>query len=295
MKNNYFSKKLIILLSILSSNLIASIAGGGAGAEVNHYFLPQDKERIKYVLDETFFGLDGIAPRKFKLASYWLTDPSFVDKLIDLKRRGTDVQVIYDSSSPDHDSTIMDRLLNGNIEPVLTPAQDSDAFMPRSGRSMHNKSMVVDDMVFTGSANYTEAGFGVNDETVMVINSPVMARQFEANFDAIQNRTFDDYIGHIANKSSSSSFRSLVDRLYTKNETFKKKWNLKSINKHDSISHFQAYALLPKNDLSNGTRFMTAPQRKFLQDRGIGTINMYSSKAFKKIAEIKSSELLAKK
>ena len=294
MKMNYFSKKLIILLSILSSNLTAFVAGGGAGTETKSYFLPQDTEHIKAVLDETFFGLDGNAPRKVKLASYWLTDPIFVDKLIDLKRRGTDVQVVYDSSS-DHDSSIMDRLLNGNIEPVLTPAQDSDAFMPRSGRSMHNKSMVVDDMVFTGSANYTEAGFGVNDETIMVINSPVMAKQFEANFDAIQNRTFDDYIGHIANKSSSSSFRSLVDRLYTKNETFKKKWNLKSINKHDSISHLQAYALLPKNDLSNGTRFMTAPQLKFLQDRGIGIINMYSSKAFKKIAEIKSSELLAKK
>ena len=82
MKINYFSKKLIILLSILSSNLISFVAGGGAGAEVNHYFLPKDTERIKAVLDETFFGLDGNAPRTVKLASYWLMDKKIIDKLI---------------------------------------------------------------------------------------------------------------------------------------------------------------------------------------------------------------------
>ena len=270
MKINYFSKKLIILLSILSSNLISFVAGGGAGAEVNHYFLPQDKERIKDVLDETFFGLDGIAPRKVKLASYWLTDPSFVDKLIDLKRRGTDVQVIYDSSSPDHDSTIMDRLLNGNIEPVLTPAQDSDVFMPRSDRLMHNKSMVVDDMVFTGSANYTVPGFGVNDETVTVYNSPVTARQFEANFDKIQNRTFDAYISHKLNdRRPSDYFRDLFKKLYRKNETFKRKCDLKGVGKIVS-------GKLP-------TEYMLEELRKY----GVRTTNMSYDEAYEIIGKIK--------
>ena len=269
MKMNYFSKKLIILLSILSSNLIAFVAGGEAGIETKHYFLPEDTERIKAVLDKALVGLDGIAPRKVKLASYWLTDPSFVDKLVDLKRRGTDVQVIYDSSS-DHDSSIMDRLLNGNIEPVLTPAQDRDVFMPRGDRLMHNKSMVVDDMVFTGSANYTGAGFGVNDETVTVFKSPVTARQFEANFDKIQNRTFDAYISHKLNdRRPSDYFRDLFKKLYRKNETFKRKCDLKGVGKIVS-------GKLP-------TEYMLEELRKY----GVRTTNMSYDEAYEIIGKIK--------
>ena len=270
MKMNYFSKKLIILLSILSSNLIASIVGGEAGIETKHYFLPEDTKRIKAVLDKALV-VDGIGkvPKKVKLASYWLTDISFIDKLINLKSRGTDVQVIYDSSQPNGD-TIMDKLLHGNIVPVLTPTKDSDNFMPRSDRLMHNKSMVVDDMVFTGSANYTVPGFGVNDETVTVYNSPVTARQFEANFDKIQNRTFDAYISHKLNdRRPSDYFRDLFKKLYKKNEIFKRKCDLKGVGKIVS-------GKLP-------TEYMLEELRKY----GVRTTNMSYDEAYEIIGKIK--------
>ena len=271
MKMNYFSKKLIIMLSILSSNLIAFVAGGGAGAEVNYYFLPKDTERIKAVLDETFFGLDGNAPRKVKLASYFLTDTVFIDKLINLKSRGTDVQVVYDSSSHTKCNDIMTRLLDGNIVPVLTPTRKAHDFMPSiSDRLMHNKSMVVDDMVFTGSANYTVPGFGVNDETVTVYNSPVTARQFEANFDKIQNRTFDAYISHKLNdRRPSDYFRDLFKKLYRKNETFKRKCDLKGVGKIVS-------GKLP-------IEYMLEELRKY----GVRTTNMSYDEAYEIIGKIK--------
>ena len=264
MKIKSFPKRLIVLLSILFSNLIASVTG----QEVKDYFLLREKESVKAVIDKTFFRLDGVVPKKVKLASYWLTnvrftDSNFVDKLIDLKRRGTEVEVIYDAAS--HDSlSVMRRFSNGGIVPVLTPAQKCKDFIPMDDyRLMHNKFMVVDDIVITGSANFTEVAFRVNDEAVMVINSPDIARQFGDEFDEIQKRTFDEYISHITSerepserepRSFSPSFKELFRKTYKTNANFRTKWHIKLeelelldlISSGDSGYSHQAFDLIAR-------------------------------------------------
>ena len=232
MKIKSFPKRLIVLLSILFSNLIASVTG----QEVKVYFLPRETESVKAVIDKTFFRLDGVVPKKVKLASYYLTDvrftdSNFVDKLIDLKRRGTEVEVIYDAAS--HDSlSVMRRFSNGGIVPVLTPAQKCKDFIPMDDyRLMHNKFMVVDDIVITGSANYTGVAFRNNDEAVMVINLPDIARQFGDEFDEIKKRTFNEYISHITSRREPNSFspffKELFRKTYKTNANFRTKWHIK--------------------------------------------------------------------
>ena len=121
---------------------------------------------------------------------------------------------------------------------------------------MHNKFMVVDDIVITGSANYTEVAFRVNDEAVMVINSPDIARQFGDEFDEIQKRTFDEYISHITSgkepESFSPSFKELFRKTYKTNANFRTKWHIKLeelglldlISSGDSVYSHQAFDLI---------------------------------------------------
>jgi phosphatidylserine/phosphatidylglycerophosphate/cardiolipin synthase-like enzyme len=107
--------------------------------------------------------------------AYSLTSAPIAKALVDAHRRGVKVQVILDHSQRTEKYSEADFLKNNGI-PTLIDAQHAIA---------HNKVMIIDDaIVLTGSFNFTRAAEEHNAENMLVINDPVLAKQYIENWHA---------------------------------------------------------------------------------------------------------------
>jgi phosphatidylserine/phosphatidylglycerophosphate/cardiolipin synthase-like enzyme len=105
--------------------------------------------------------------------AYSFTSAPIARALVEAKSRGLKVQVILDKSQETEKYSEADFLLHEGI-PTLIDPQHAIA---------HNKVMVLDDyQVLTGSFNFTRAAEENNAENLLVINDPVLARQYSENW-----------------------------------------------------------------------------------------------------------------
>jgi phosphatidylserine/phosphatidylglycerophosphate/cardiolipin synthase-like enzyme len=109
--------------------------------------------------------------------AYSFTSAPIARALVDAKSRGLKVQVILDKSQRTEKYSEADFLQHEGI-PTLIDPQHAIA---------HNKVMVLDNyLVLTGSFNFTRAAEENNAENLLVINDPVLARQYSENWLAHQ-------------------------------------------------------------------------------------------------------------
>jgi phosphatidylserine/phosphatidylglycerophosphate/cardiolipin synthase-like enzyme len=107
--------------------------------------------------------------------AYSFTSAPIAKALVDAHRRGVKVQVILDHSQWTEKYSEADFLENSGI-PTLIDAQHAIA---------HNKIMIIDDyVVLTGSFNFTRAAEEHNAENLLVINDPILAKQYIENWHA---------------------------------------------------------------------------------------------------------------
>ncbi len=107
--------------------------------------------------------------------AYSFTSAPIAEALVDAHRRGVKVQVILDHSQQTEKYSEADFLKHSGI-PTLIDAQHAIA---------HNKIMILDDaVVLTGSFNFTKAAEEHNAENLLVINDPVLAKQYIENWHA---------------------------------------------------------------------------------------------------------------
>ena len=107
--------------------------------------------------------------------AYSFTSAPIAEALVDAHRRGVKVQVILDHSQRTEKYSEADFLKHSGI-PTLIDAQHAIA---------HNKVMILDDaIVLTGSFNFTKAAEEHNAENLLVINDPVLAKQYIENWHA---------------------------------------------------------------------------------------------------------------
>jgi phosphatidylserine/phosphatidylglycerophosphate/cardiolipin synthase-like enzyme len=105
--------------------------------------------------------------------AYSFTSAPIAKALVDAHRRGVKVQVILDHSQRTEKYSEADFLRNSSI-PTLIDARHAIA---------HNKIMIIDDcVVLTGSFNFTKAAEEHNAENLLVINDPVLAKQYIENW-----------------------------------------------------------------------------------------------------------------
>jgi hypothetical protein len=101
--------------------------------------------------------------------AYSFTSAPIAKALVDAHRRGIKVQVILDHSQRTEKYSEADFVKNSGI-PTLIDAQHAIA---------HNKIMIIDEcVVLTGSFNFTRAAEEHNAENLLVINDPVLAKQY---------------------------------------------------------------------------------------------------------------------
>lgn len=107
--------------------------------------------------------------------AYSFTSAPIAKALVDAHRRGVQVQVILDRSQKTEKYSEADFLQHNEI-PTLIDAEHAIA---------HNKIMILDQyIVLTGSFNFTKAAEEHNAENLLVINDPVLAREFTDNWHA---------------------------------------------------------------------------------------------------------------
>jgi phosphatidylserine/phosphatidylglycerophosphate/cardiolipin synthase-like enzyme len=105
--------------------------------------------------------------------AYSFTSAPIAKALVDAHRRGVKVQVILDDSQRTEKYSEADFLRNSGI-PTLIDARHAIA---------HNKIIIIDGyLVLTGSFNFTRAAEEHNAENLLLINDPVLAKQYIANW-----------------------------------------------------------------------------------------------------------------
>jgi phosphatidylserine/phosphatidylglycerophosphate/cardiolipin synthase-like enzyme len=129
--------------------------------------------------------------RKVRIAAMLLGDPGILKALRQFKNK--DIEGVLD---PNQMRTVMPPPVGKSKQPpsLFWFTRDkkrfvgaaSHAFVPSDNNNfMHNKLMILDDMtVITGSYNFSEHA-EVNDENMLIIQSPAVARAYAQYFDAL--------------------------------------------------------------------------------------------------------------
>lgn len=265
---------LLVLLALWTSN---GRSMSEAHGPIQAYFLPKDQGAWKYDL---YSSLNG-AKRQVLVAMYWITDPQIIGKLIQLKKLGIDVKIIFDESSPDSHS-LANTFLENQIIPIMRPTSFYGI--------MHNKFVVIDDnLVLTGSANFTkvtlEQSEKFNNENILAIRIPSIAKEYVAAFFEIEEAIIKPYIYLIAQGILLSDYsKVIVSRLYEKNPTFTKILH-DIFERSDSMQKERLLKFFPI-EKSTWADDPTVKQKTFLWEKGISSVGMTRKEAFDLIGRL---------
>lgn len=132
------------------------------------------------------------ANESIDIAIYGYEDiPAITSALKHAKNRGVNIRFVYDEN-PDITKTFYK---SNDIIKNLSTCSQSDKISPDGGKLMHNKFWVFDrEKVITGSMNFSKSGlsgYDIND--VVIINSPEIAKLYEAEFEQMLNGKFHNY------------------------------------------------------------------------------------------------------
>lgn len=163
-----------VILGLVGAHPIASIAE----MAVQACFSPQGK-CSSHILRE----IDN-AKKELLVAVYAFTSESLAEALVRAKRRGVNVQVIIDREFDSRNQASKGKLLEAQKIPVRRLAGGRSSNSERDAGLMHQKFAIVDNqIVFTGSYNWTHSADTVNDENLLVFRDAApLAEEFRKIF-----------------------------------------------------------------------------------------------------------------
>lgn len=148
---------------------VASIQVG----EMQPYFCPGDGCANEMV--ELFHGADS----SIDCAVYSFTHDQMSQALVDAKSRGVSVRVFMDDTQAGNQYSEDELLLDAGIEVRL---DERSAYM-------HNKYCIIDDeIITTGSFNFSKNADTRNDENFLILHSSELARIYENDFNRLWQR-----------------------------------------------------------------------------------------------------------
>lgn len=174
-----------------------------AGTKIDIFFSPQDK-----CITNAVIPIINRAKEYIYIPTFLLTDKNVTAALISAKRRGVDVKIIIDALNASVQHTKHRELRAGNIK-VKTE---------NYAGKMHSKSMIVDDKyTIIGSMNFSYSGENKNDENLLVIENPDIAKAYKKFFlyqwDKIDNKWLK-YNARAEGKDSIGSCSDGLDNNY---------------------------------------------------------------------------------
>lgn len=106
--------------------------------------------------------------------AYSFTSAPIAEALLNAKKRGVNVKVILDKSQYKSEKYSSAKFLKNHDIPVWIDAKPAIA---------HNKIMIIDDqLVITGSFNFTKAAQEKNAENLLIIEDQFLAKQYLNNW-----------------------------------------------------------------------------------------------------------------
>ena len=118
--------------------------------------------------------IDG-AKKSIKVMAYGFTATNLAEALVRAKRRGVDVGLIQDEKSAQNNRETLPILLAAGID-VRSDGKHA---------IQHNKVMLIDDdIVITGSYNFTNSAEKRNAENIMIVRSSYAAKRYADNWKA---------------------------------------------------------------------------------------------------------------
>jgi phosphatidylserine/phosphatidylglycerophosphate/cardiolipin synthase-like enzyme len=141
------------------------------GAKIETYFSPEDEpgRRIKQLIRD--------AQRSIDFMAYSFTLDDLAEEMVASARRGVKVRGVFDDGqSRANVGTEFYNLLSAGL----------DVRLDGNENKMHHKVIIIDeDIVITGSYNFSVNAGTVNDENVIIIHSKDVANQYREEFERI--------------------------------------------------------------------------------------------------------------
>ncbi len=136
--------------------------------DLDIYFSPQDKSITNAVIP-----IIKNAQSYIYIPTFVLTEKGVTEELIKAKQRGVEVKIIIDALNASIKHSKHNELRQGKLK-VKTE---------NYAGKMHSKSMIVDDKyTIIGSMNFSNSGENKNDENLIIIKNPEIAKFYRAFF-----------------------------------------------------------------------------------------------------------------
>ncbi len=140
-------------------------------------------------------------------AVYLITDRNIASALVRAKNeRDIDVQFVSDEECLDARGNQIDYLWNNDVELFLY-------FSSRYEGKMHNKFVLIDNKVWTGSFNWTWSANHRNQENIIITDDRSVVRQFERQFEILKERCVTELSSNAGKKKKRRGVKENVKYL----------------------------------------------------------------------------------
>lgn len=161
------------------------------------YFSPKDKPITTQIIP-----LIDSAKKYIYMPVFLITHKELADSLLRASKRGVDVKVIIDATNA-HGSASKHKYLRQNGIKIKTE---------NFAGKCHSKSIIIDDTyTIIGSMNFSKSGEGVNDENLIIIKNPEIAKFYKTFFQYLWKRIPDKWLYKNARAESPDSIGSCSD------------------------------------------------------------------------------------
>lgn len=159
----------------------------------NAHEVPNPVVNVSGIQIQTFFSpggsaMDAIhaelnrATKNVRFMAFSMTDKNILNIMLQKKAAGVKVEGVFDTCLIPQYSIYWDLKKNG----VLTLGDGNQALM-------HHKVIIIDDStVITGSYNFSKSAQNKNQENMLIIKSPLIAKQYVDEYYKIRTAAFDN-------------------------------------------------------------------------------------------------------
>lgn len=161
------------------------------------YFSPQDKG-----ITEAVVPLIRNSKKYIYLPTFLITHNALKEELLAAHKRGVDVRVIIDATNTSVRHSAFKELRAGGI-PVK---------VENYAGKMHAKTIIIDDeYLILGSTNFSSSGENKNDENMIIIENPKLAKAYKNYFEYFWTKIPDKYLKVTISAESKASIGSCYD------------------------------------------------------------------------------------
>lgn len=166
------------------------------GTDFQVYFSPKDKSVSAII------PLIDNAKKYVYIPAFLITQKQLAQSLINAHNRGVSVKVILDATNTHTSSSKMKLFRQHGIQ-VKTE---------NFAGKLHSKSIIIDDLyTVIGSMNFSKSGEGANDENLLIIKNPEIAKFYKTFFQYLWKRIPDKWLKYNARAESPDSIGSCSD------------------------------------------------------------------------------------